>query len=273
MTAAFELSDLPRTLLMPFWGRARATLANSPILHDPRAVEVMRNLSVDFEKLDQALHPLNDLVTVARDRAIDDLIRAFVAARPSATILNLGAGLDTAFHRVDNGSIRWFDVDVPEVIEIRKKLLPETDRSRCVSGSLPDPRWTEEIGPTSNGVFCFAKGVFVYLAKPDLRKVLNILAAAFAGSDLAFDLQSWMSVFFGNFALRRAGMGSARLRWGARSAKPSLRLHAGLKLVEEFGSFSKLGDEAFSHEDQRRTARTMDRLRASTIVHARFARL
>ena len=268
----FDLSGVPRTLLMPLWGRAKATLANSSILSDERAVELVSKLNVDFQRLDQSLHPLNDLITVARERAVDDLVRAFIEARPNATIVNLGAGLDTAFHRVDNGSLRWFDVDLPEVIEIRKQLLPETDRSRCVSGSLLDPQWTAEIDPTSNGVFCFAKGVLVYLKKADLRKLLDILADAFPGSDLAFDLQSWMSVFFGNFALRRAGMGSARLRLGARTARPILKLHAALQLVEEFGSFAKFGAEVFSNEEQQRTARTMDRLRASTIVHAKFVR-
>jgi len=266
----FDLSGIPKTLLMPLWGRAKATMAKSPILSDPRAVDLVRSLSVDFERLDKALHPLNDLVTVARERAIDDIIRGFLTATPNATVVNLGAGLDTAFDRVDNGLLRWFDVDLPEVIEVRKRLLREGDRSRCVSASLLDSRWTESIDATSSGVLCFAKGVLVYLTKLDLRRLFGILASAFPECEVAFDLQSWMSAFFGNFALRRAGMGSARFTWGARSARPILRLHAGLNLIEEFGSFAKLGDEAFTNEEQRRTARTMDRLHASTIVHARF---
>jgi len=97
-----------------------------------------------------------------------------------------------------------------------EKLLPENDRSRCVSGSLLVRGRTDAIAPRSEGVFCFARGVFVYLTKPQLRRLLQIAASAFPEWDLAFDLQLGMSVFFGNFALRRAGMGSARLRLGAK---------------------------------------------------------
>jgi O-methyltransferase involved in polyketide biosynthesis len=64
---------------------------------------------------------------------------AFLSNHPrSVTIVNLGAGLDTGFYRVDNGFIQWIDVDLPEVIELRKTVIPETDSSRRISGSPLD---------------------------------------------------------------------------------------------------------------------------------------
>jgi hypothetical protein len=88
---------------MPLWGRAKATLANSRILSDPKAVEISRKLGVDFQKLGRALPASNNLVSIARARVLDDLIRSFLWNHPRATIVNLGAGLDTAFWRLDKG--------------------------------------------------------------------------------------------------------------------------------------------------------------------------
>jgi O-methyltransferase involved in polyketide biosynthesis len=255
---------------MPLWGRARATLANSRILSDPKAVEISRKLEVDFEKISRVLPASNDLVSIARARVLDELIRRFLSNHPRATIVNLGAGLDTAFWRLDNGLLRWFDVDLPEVIEIRRKLFPETDRSRCVSGSLLEANWVQEMAPRAGGLFLFSSGVFVYFRTTELQKLFSILAGSLPGAELAFDIQSRMSSFFGNFVLRRAGMGSARFRWGARTADSILKLHGGLDLVEEFGVFSRFADDSFSDNTALRAARTMDRVHAMTIVHVKI---
>ena len=47
---------------------------------------------------------------------------------PKATIINIGCGLDNRFERVDNGQIDFFDLDLPDIIEIKKQLFNETTR-------------------------------------------------------------------------------------------------------------------------------------------------
>ena len=68
------------------------------------------------------------LFMVARAKEFDDKIRAFITEHPRASVINLGAGLDTTFYRVDNGLVQWYDLDFPDVIGIREQLLPPTDR-------------------------------------------------------------------------------------------------------------------------------------------------
>jgi len=55
--------------------------------------------------------------------------------------VNISAGLDTMFYRVDNGSIRWYDIDLPNVIALRRQLLPETARTTLIARSIFDPSW------------------------------------------------------------------------------------------------------------------------------------
>ena len=63
-----------------------------------------------------------------RSEIFDERVERFISNNPNGAILNLGAGLDARFQRVDNGSIRWFDLDFPDVIGIRDQLLPASDR-------------------------------------------------------------------------------------------------------------------------------------------------
>jgi len=53
----------------------------------------------------------------------------------------VGCGLDTRFDRVDDGQVRWYDLDVPEVIDLRKQFLAESERVTCISGSAFDPSY------------------------------------------------------------------------------------------------------------------------------------
>jgi O-methyltransferase involved in polyketide biosynthesis len=265
----FQLSGVPRTLLIPLWSRAKATRANSRVISDPKAVEILERLEVDFGELERGTNPTSEFFQVARARALDDLIRAFLTHHPQATVVSLGAGLDTAFYRVDNGRLRWFDVDLAPVIELRRKLIPETNRSRCIAASLLDPEWVREIGPMPDGVFLFASGVLIYFSKAELRRLFAILVDSFPGGELAFDTQSKFSAMAGNIALRRSGMGTARLRWGVRTAAPIMRLNQNLGLIDQFVTFSKFAADYFTDERLKRAAKVMDMMRTMTIVHVR----
>jgi O-methyltransferase involved in polyketide biosynthesis len=267
-----QLAGVPRTLLMPLWNRAKATSANSRIISDSKAVEIVGRLTVDFEALDKGMNSSSGFFQVARARVMDDIIRGFLAHNPNATIVDLGAGLDTAFWRVDNGLLRWFDVDLPQVITLRKQLISETDRSRSISASILDPDWVHEIEPRTDGVLLFASGVLIYFRKAELHELFSILSNAFPGADLVFDTQSRISVLFGNIALKKAGMESARLQWSAQTSKPILKLHRGLELIDEFTAFAKFAKDYFADERMQRTATVMDWMRTISIIHVRFKR-
>ena len=67
---------------------------------------------------------------VARAMQFDDKARAYIAEHPAASVINLRAGLDTTFYRIDNGSIESYDLDFPNVIDVRRKLLPNPTGQR-----------------------------------------------------------------------------------------------------------------------------------------------
>jgi len=124
---------------------------------------------------------------------LDNKVKAYIKEHTHASVVNLGAGFDTAFYRVDNGTIRWYDLDLPEVIEIRKQLLPETDRSTYIAQSFLDPGWCQEIN-TENGVFMVAGGLFRYFSEAEVRQFFSLLADSFPGCEIVFEAESKSSI-------------------------------------------------------------------------------
>ena len=58
-------------------------------------------------------------------------------AHPEGLVVNLGAGLDTRFYRLDNGTIAWIDIDLPEVVAFRQKLQdPANPRRLLLAASV-----------------------------------------------------------------------------------------------------------------------------------------
>ena len=93
------------------------------------------------------------MINVARTKQFDNKIKAYITEHPRASVVSLGAGLDTTFYWVDNGSIHWYDLNLAAVIDIRKQLLPEPDRVTYIAKSLLDLSWCRDIKYTEDGVF------------------------------------------------------------------------------------------------------------------------
>jgi O-methyltransferase involved in polyketide biosynthesis len=95
-------------------------------------------LDYDFGDIKKAFGEYGGLAYIVRARKMEDTIQRFVSEHPHTTVVHIGAGLDTTFSRVDNGAIRWYDMDISEVIALRKKIIPEGDRNRCIARSVFD---------------------------------------------------------------------------------------------------------------------------------------
>jgi len=126
---------------------------------------------------------------IVRARQFDDKIQAYIAEHPRASVINLGAGLDTTFYRVDNGLIHWYDLDLPAAIDFRRQLLPEPDRVTYIAKSLLDPSWCKDIN-TEEGVFMIAGGIFMWFEKSQVQQFFSMLADNFPGGEIVCDVES-----------------------------------------------------------------------------------
>ena len=147
------------------WGRAKEYERVNPLLKDRYAFDLLNKLDYDFESIFPDLSIDIIVYWAARAYNIDCAIFKLLTNFPDATIINIGAGLDTTFQRVDNGRITWYDLDLPDTIKLRKKLIPETERNHCIAKSVFDKSWFDEVKHSRSKVFFIASGVLCYFDK------------------------------------------------------------------------------------------------------------
>ena len=120
---------------------------------------------------------------------MDEIVLNFLQRYPDAAVVNLGAGLDTQFSRVDNGHAIWYDIDLPESIQLRRRFFDETDRYRMIACSALDFSWMDEIEQQSHIMFV-AAGLLPYLPPDDVKRLIEVLSTRFPGSEIVFDTVS-----------------------------------------------------------------------------------
>jgi O-methyltransferase involved in polyketide biosynthesis len=211
------LEGVPRTLFLPLWGRACESRKADPLLVDKRALEILDRVDFDFSTLAENISELSRAGWIMRSICTDRVIRSLLATHPQATVVNIGCGLDTTFDRVENGQLRWFELDLPEVIALRKRFIPEGPRRKTLSASFLEKDWRKEIRPAEKVLF-IAAGVFYYFREEQIRDFLKSLADEFPDGEALFDVCSPLGVKTANrMVVERAGMDERSfLVWGLK---------------------------------------------------------
>jgi O-methyltransferase involved in polyketide biosynthesis len=231
-----NLQGVARTLLVPLACRAIESVRPDAIIHDPRAVEVYDALggNPDF-LMGMGGHDL--FATAMRVRKFDTFARAFLAKNPGGLVVDIGCGLDTRFDRLNDGQMAWLGVDLPEVIELRRKWLPDGERCKTIAQSMLEISWLDEVARLNKPVIFLAEGVLPYFSSGDVKPLLMAMAARFPGGELVFDALSPLMNWFHNqtsSVLKRSG---TRVRWNAKN--PGELEAWGLLLLERCGYFDK----------------------------------
>ena len=190
-----RLGSVSETLMFPLWSRAQLSEEYSSLFHDAKAVELVEKIDYDFSTSDVPLigivfnvfRKLNLLAPFTlKVKQFDDKVKAYITKHPRASVVNIGAGLDTAFYRVDNGSINWYDLDLPTVIDVRRQLLPEPDRVTYIPKSLLDPSWCKDVN-TEDGLFMIAEAVLFIFEESEIKQFFSMLADNFPNGEIVFD--------------------------------------------------------------------------------------
>jgi len=177
------LTGVPETMLWPLYNRATEARRPDARFHDPEAVRIADSLDYDYAGHFGA----SDYGHVVRAMTIDRLLRDWLGRHPRGWVVSLGAGLETQFHRVDNGTLRWLAVDLPEAVELRRRFVPDTDRLRNLACSALDFRWMDEV-PPGEPAFVTAAGLLMYFTPDEVRRLVAGVAERFPTGEMAFDV-------------------------------------------------------------------------------------
>lgn len=239
-----SLSGVEETLVFPLWARAKDAERDDPVLGDSLARDIVTGIDYDFSKIETKYMQNHQLVWVIRALNFDTGIRKFLAKYGSAVVINIGAGLDTTFLRVDNGSVQWVNIDLPAVAELRQRLIPDSERETTVAKSVFDFTWMDDVAPIMKGhpVFFMAAGVLCYFEPSEVKALFRKLANVYSGAHFIFDAMTRFTVWISNRAvLKGTGVGSSTLvKWHIRKASHLNKWVDTLKVIEEYPMFARV---------------------------------
>jgi len=174
-----KITGVSETLFLPLYSRAIESQTKDPIINDQKSVEIVNHLDKIFSKSNSKLHKMlfnrklskEYVVRIAlRTKKFDEYVSDFLSKNPNGVIVNIGCGLDTRFYRIDNGKVEWYDIDLPQVIELKKHFINENDRYHFISSSLTDYSWMDILFQNKGRPFMFiAEGVFRYLHENEVK--------------------------------------------------------------------------------------------------------
>jgi O-methyltransferase involved in polyketide biosynthesis len=231
-----NLSHVAETLLITLYTRAVESQRPEALLKDEKAVALVEQIDYDFSRL--RLHRHDEIAVIMRMREFDGQARKFLARHPDAFVVHIGCGLDTRFERVDNGRVEWMDLDLPEVIELRKKLIGgERARYHLMGCSIFDHAWLETThAHRLRSILFLAEGVLPYFEEAQVKSLVLKLREHFPGAELVCDAHTPFVVWADNAQLAFSRI-NARLHWGLKHGRDIEAWGDDIHLVEEWYYF------------------------------------
>lgn len=130
--------------------------------------------------------------------------------------------------------MQWFDVDYPDVIELRRKFYSDDKNYAMLGYPLSDPDWLPQV-PHERPTMAIADGVLEYLTEEEVGSLLNRLTSAFDHGQIAFDVINSFAVQAGRRNLETA-MGAVH-RWSVDDTSTVDALDAKLRKRDDLSLF------------------------------------
>jgi O-methyltransferase involved in polyketide biosynthesis len=125
-----------------------------------------------------------------RTAQLDHLVRKHFQTFPEGLLLELGCGFSTRFSRLGRPGGRWYELDLPEMIELRASFgFPEARNHWHLAASLTEPDWPTWLpAGQAEALLIVAEGLFMYFPETEVRLLLQRLQQHFKGALIAFDV-------------------------------------------------------------------------------------
>jgi O-methyltransferase involved in polyketide biosynthesis len=225
---SIQLGRVQETALVPLYARALESRRKRPILEDPRAVEIVDSIDWDFRRFGQRRRVVG---CALRSAMFDVWVRDFLRRHPEGTVVEIGAGLNTRFERLDNGRVHWYDLELPDMVELRRTFFSDSERRMTLAASVLKPDWIEAVRRSPGPYFLVAETVFVYLEEAQVKDALGHIASGFPHVTIALDTLGRRAADSGNRDFARRKM-AARFVWVCEDPIAIQQWNIGLRLVE-----------------------------------------
>ena len=166
---------------------------------------------------------------IARTIVLDKLTSEWLAAHPGAVVVNIACGLDTRCYRME-GYAHWYNLDLPETIAVREKLLPEEGTISQIAMSAMDD-WGGEIAEQGAPVLVIIEGLTMYLNEADVQRIFEVIAGRFDNVTVFVETMNPMVVK--SFKEKSIEGSNAKFTWGVKNGAALVKLLPGFSFKEE----------------------------------------
>ena len=189
------INTVSETALLTLRSRVVESDRENPVLMDPvgkecfqRLMEILPNDLRD-RIMNRKLSSFLSRHLALRARKYDEFCLEFLTEHPDGVVVNLGAGFDTRFWRIGVDKNRYMELDLPEVIELKREILGDKISYETFGRSVLDPDWINTLkAKQSEYILFLAEGLFMYFPPEDSKRTLQSMAENFAKSRLVMEV-------------------------------------------------------------------------------------
>lgn len=219
-----KLSGVEETMLIPLWARAyETTERKNPLVRDEMAVEMVRKIDYDFSKFQNV--KLSQIGTAACSAILDRETKKFLQRNFRAVCINLCAGLDTRFYRVNTTGLDWYNVDMHDVMHMRTELLPaEPENVHNITGSILDEATFASVHASGRPVLIIMEGASMYFTQEEIRHLLKMLHGHFPSAVMLMEVMPPFLIRHQKYHDSVGKYVKARFIWGVTDGKEMERM-------------------------------------------------
>ena len=226
MKEKIKLSGVPETMLQTIYARAKESQGRGAI-HDAKAEELIEKLDYDFSLADKDTAMRSGVI--ARTIVLDRLTKAWLGAHPGAVVVNIACGLDTRCDRM-SGYAHCYNLDLPETMVVREKLLPESGTISQIAMSAMDD-WGGEIKEQHAPVLIIIEGLTMYLNAKDVQQIFTVISNRF--SKVTVFVETMNPAMVRHFKEKSIEGSHAKFTWGVKNGEALAALLPDFQFMEE----------------------------------------
>lgn len=173
------------------WARSMVAERYPNLYVDDESIKLAAKLGTSHKDFNAQYTEYERIVTMERIVEMDKRVKQFINRYADGLIVNVGSELNTMFSRMDNGRIRWYNVDMPETMELRRRMMETRDREQNIGKSILDFSWLDSIKKAPGQAVLFVcVDVTKYFTKKRLQAFLDAVWKKFPGAEVVFDIKN-----------------------------------------------------------------------------------
>lgn len=211
-----SITGVPETMLQTMYARAKESKKKNAVIQDEKAVEIVEQLDYDFALADKDVAMGSGVI--ARTIMLDKMVVDYLKKHPDAIVVNIACGLDTRCYRNEGKYKKWYNIDLPDTINVRSKFMKEEGPAIYqYAESAMDEAWTEKIEYNGEPVLVIIEGLTMYLTEEDVVKIFDILDKKFKKTTVLVEVMNPFIVK--NIKEKSIDQSEAKFTWGVKNGK------------------------------------------------------